>query len=119
MTPENLALYDLLIGLAGTDPATLYDDDSGMGNGHVSALIESWQAAGFPGVEQGTPIPDDFDDLCMIEVAPPYRGSRGRFWMPKGHGYTNDPKQAGLFTADEARSIVRDVSKTRAILAVS
>lgn len=94
-------MSELLLYLASLDPSRVYDEDTGVGDAYLATLLEKWAANGYPGVEQGTPIPEGYADLCMIEVRPPYRAARGRFWLPKGHGYTNDPRVAGLFTVDE------------------
>jgi hypothetical protein len=111
---EHPALAALLGELANTDTSLLVD---GCGEPHsIVHFIEEWAAAGYPGVPQGTPIPDGFDDLCMIEVLPNWRAGRGRFWGPNRNGYTNDPKQAGLYTGDEARAIVAKGSRARAVL---
>ncbi len=34
------------------------------------------------------------------------RGARGGWWRPKGEGYTNDIKQAGIFSEPYARGVV-------------
>ena len=44
-------------------------------------------------------VPKGFAGPVMIEVWPTYRTGRGRFWRPKGGGYTDFPWRAGLFSA--------------------
>ena len=112
--PTDPTLAALLQELADTDVSLLVDMD---GEQHALAhYIEAWQEAGYPGVPQGTPIPDGYEDLCFLEVVPKWRAGRGRFYRPKGQGYTNDPKQAGLYTGDEARAKVAKSNRARAVL---
>ena len=49
-------------------------------------------------------VSDDFTGPCMIEVVWAKRTGRGRFWRPRGYGYTDDPSQAGVYTAEAARA---------------
>ena len=97
-----MTLAQLLDALTGVDPD---DIRSPGGDEHwIAFIVRSWQDDDFPGVERLTPIPADYENLCLLEVVPRLRSSRGRFWRERGEGYTDDPKRAGLWTADEARS---------------
>lgn len=108
------ALLDLLNMIAYSEPSSFYD---GSGEDHrISWFVEQWIAAGYPGIPQGAPIPEGFDDLCLIEVMPEWRSGRGRFYRPKSDGYTDDPVQAGLYTGDEARAMVGRSGRIRAVL---
>ncbi len=49
-------------------------------------------------------VSDDFAGPCMIEVVWSKRSTRARFWRPGGNGYTDDPSQAGVYTAEAARA---------------
>ena len=50
-------------------------------------------------------VAPDFAGPCLIELTHRHRGGRGRWWGPKSCGYTDVFVYAGVYSADEARSI--------------
>lgn len=59
-----------------------------------------------PRPESYAAVPGDFPGPVLIEVRADCREKNGRFWKTEGAGLTDNPLEAEVFTADEARALL-------------